>query len=56
MVGIPVDSLWLVSLDVSMGEKIKGKKQKKSKSRKRKETETIERRYYRPNHSWLGLP
>ena len=32
MVCIPVDSLWLVSLGLSMGEKKKGKKQKKSRS------------------------
>lgn len=56
MVGIPVDSLWLVSLDLSMGEKKKIKKQEKSRPHKRKANERIERVSYRPSHSWMDLP
>jgi len=56
MVGIPVDLFWLVSLDVSMGEKKKAKTSKKSRSHKRKETKTTERRYYRPHNPWMDLP
>jgi len=57
MVGIPVDSLWLISLDVSMVEKkIKGKKPKKSMSRKRKETKMTDRRGGHPHNPWMDLP
>jgi hypothetical protein len=42
MVGIPIDLLWLSSLDLIMGEEKdleKRKKKKKSRSRKHEETE-----------------
>ena len=55
MVGIPVDLFWLVSLDLSMGEKKKGKKSKKSRSHKRKETKTTER-LYRPSNPFWDWP
>lgn len=56
MVGIPIDLLWLVSLDFNMGEKKNTKKQIKKKKNRSRKHEKAETRIYRPCHPWMDLP
>ena len=56
MVGVPVELLWLLSLDFNMGEKKKIKKKKKRKAQRREETERRNRKFWRPYNPWGEFP